>query len=173
MSTVLEQVLAANAAFAQSFGARTSLARAPARSFAILTCMDARIDPAGLAGLHDGDANVLRNAGGRATDDVIRSLLISYRLLGTAEWFVVHHTECGLESATNASLASLFADRPEATEIDWLPIASQPESVVDDVRRIRNHPLVPAQIAIYGFIYDVHSGRLIEVPQAMAAGAAS
>jgi carbonic anhydrase len=173
MSTVLDQVLAANAAYAQSFGARTALARAPARRFAILTCMDARIDPAGFAGLHDGDANVIRNAGGRASDDVIRSLLISYKLLGTAEWFVVHHTECGLESATNESLQSLFAGSPEAAEIDWLPIASQTGSVVDDVRRIRNHPLVPARIAIYGFIYDVHSGQMIEVPEAMAVGAAA
>ena len=192
MSTVLDQVLAANAAYAESFGARTSLPRAPARRFAILTCMDARIDPAGFAGLRDGDANVLRNAGGRATDDVIRSLLISLKLLGTDEWFVVHHTECGLESVTNKLLGDLFATSLEpaalgpngfydvgegpgsaaGADIDWLTIASQAGSVVEDVLRIRNHPLVPARIAIYGFVYDVHSGRLVEVPEAMAAGAA-
>jgi len=178
MSSVLEQVLAANAAYAESFGARTALARAPARGFAILTCMDARMDPAAFAGLRDGDANVLRNAGGRASDDVIRSLLISYKLLGSSEWFVVHHTECGLESTTNESLRGLFASAEDpgsgaAAGIDWLPIASQTGSVVDDVRRIRNHPLVPAGIAIYGFIYDVHTGRLIEVPEAMTVGAAT
>jgi carbonic anhydrase len=93
---VLDEVLAANAEYAASFGAKASLALPPARGFAILTCMVARLDPAKYAGLSEGDAHVVRNAGGRASDDAIRSLVISYKLLGTREWFVNHHTNCGM-----------------------------------------------------------------------------
>ena len=94
---VLDEVLAANGTYASTFGAKRELAMPPARQFAILTCMDARLDPAKYAGLSEGDAHVIRNAGGRASDDAIRSLVISYKLLGTREWFVIHHTKCGME----------------------------------------------------------------------------
>ena len=97
MSNVLKEVLSANATYAAAFGPKADLALPPARRFAILTCMDARLDPAKFAGLREGDAHVIRNAGGRASDDAIRSLVISYKLLGTREWFVVHHTNCGME----------------------------------------------------------------------------
>jgi carbonic anhydrase len=96
MSTVLNEVLQANASYVENFGDKGGLALPPARHFAILTCMDARIDPAKLAGLSEGDAHVIRNAGGRASDDAIRSLVISYKLLGTREWFVIHHTDCAI-----------------------------------------------------------------------------
>ena len=125
--------------------------------------MDARLDPAKYAGLSEGDAHVIRNAGGRASDDAIRSLVISYKLLGTAEWFVIHHTDCGMEFFTDEVIRDLLAssletaalgpegfydvgDGPgsaEAANIDWLSITDQTGSVADDVRRIRNHPLVP------------------------------
>jgi carbonic anhydrase len=193
MSTVLDDVLAANAAYADSFGAKADLALPPARRFAILTCMDARLDPAKYAGLREGDAHVIRNAGGRASDDAIRSLVISYKLLGTAEWFVIHHTDCGMEFFTDDVIRGLLAKsletaelgpdgfhdvgtRPGSSEgayIDWLTIADQTGSVVNDVRRIREHPLVPSGIPIYGYIYDVRSGRLNEVPDATAAGRAA
>lgn len=193
MSTVLDDVLAANAAYADSFGAKADLALPPARRFAILTCMDARLDPAKYAGLREGDAHVIRNAGGRASDDAIRSLVISYKLLGTAEWFVIHHTDCGMEFFTDDVIRGLLANsletaelgpggfhdvgtRPGSSEgayVDWLTIADQTGSVVDDVRRIRYHPLVPSGIPIYGYIYDVRSGRLNEVPDATAAGRAA
>lgn len=193
MSHILEEVLAANAAYAGSFGAKADLALPPARHFAILTCMDARLDPAKYAGLGEGDAHVIRNAGGRASDDAIRSLVISYKLLGTAEWFVIHHTNCGMEFFTDEVMRGLLASSLETAAlgpdgfhdvghgpgsgegqyIDWLTIADQPGSVVDDVRRVRNHPLVPAGIPIYGFVYDVRSGRLVEVPEATAVGRAS
>ena len=104
MSEVLEQVLKANARYAESFGDKSRLALPPARRFAILTCMDARLHPSRYAGLAEGDAHVIRNAGGRASDDAIRSLVISYKLLGTREWFVIHHTNCGME---------LFSDEGE------------------------------------------------------------
>lgn len=193
MSTVLDEVLAANTAYAASFGAKADLALPPARRFAILTCMDARLDPAKYAGLSEGDAHVIRNAGGRASDDAIRSLVISYKLLGTDEWFVIHHTGCGMEFFTDEAIRRLLASSletaalgpngfhdvghgPGSTEgayIDWLTIADQTGSVVDDVRRIRSHPLVPSRIPIYGYVYDVRSGRLIEVPEATAAGSSS
>ena len=101
--SVVDEVIAANKEYAKSFGAKGELALPPARRFAILTCMDARLDPAKYAGLSEGDAHVIRNAGGRASDDAIRSLVISYKLLGTAEWFVIHHTDCGMEYFTNES----------------------------------------------------------------------
>ena len=190
MSQVLDDVLAANAAYAASFGSTGGLALPPARRFAILTCMDARLDPAKFAGLSEGDAHVIRNAGGRASDDAIRSLVISYKLLGTAEWFVVHHTDCGMEFFTDEVIRGLLANSletaalgpdgfydvgtgpgsSEAAYIDWLTIADQTGSVADDVQRIRNHPLVPKNIAIYGYLYDVHTGRLVEVPEASQIG---
>jgi carbonic anhydrase len=188
--SVLPEVLAANEAYAAEFGDRSELALPPARRFAILTCMDARLDPAKYAGLSEGDAHVIRNAGGRASDDAIRSLVISYKLLGTAEWFVIHHTDCGMEFFTDdvmrglleSSLETAALDAngfhdvgtgPGSTEakyIDWLTISDAQKSVAEDVERIRKHPLVPGTIPIYGYIYEVESGRLVEVPEATAAG---
>ena len=192
MSTVLQEVLTANNAYAANFGDKANLPMPPGRHFAILTCMDARLDPAKYAGLAEGDAHVIRNAGGRASDDAIRSLVISYKLLGTREWFVVHHTDCGMETFTDEIMRDLLAsslktasvdasgwhdsgEGPGSTEghfIDWLTIKDQASSVTADVRRIRNHPLVPKNIPIYGYIYDVKSGKLVEVSEATAAGKA-
>ena len=103
MSKIVDEVVAANQKYAREFGAKGELALPPARQFAILTCMDARLDPAKYAGLAEGDAHVIRNAGGRATDDAIRSLVISHKLLGTREWFVIHHTNCGMEGGFKRS----------------------------------------------------------------------
>src|SRR6266850_737273 len=97
MSNILNEVLSANKLYASAFGDKGELPLPPARHFAILTCMDARLDPSKFAGLAEGDAHVIRNAGGRATEDAIRSLVISCKLLGTREWFVIHHTDCGME----------------------------------------------------------------------------
>lgn len=191
--SVREEVLTANQAYAADFGAKADLALPPARGFAILTCMDARLDPAGYAGLSEGDAHVIRNAGGRASDDAIRSLVISYKLLGTKEFFVIHHTNCGMEFFTDEVMrallsssletASLGADGfvdtgtgPGSTEgdyVDWLTIDDQERSVLADVQRIRKSPLVPPSIPVYGYLYDVTTGRLVEVPAATEAGAAS
>jgi len=190
---VLDEVLAANDQYAASFGAKSELALPPARRFAILTCMDARLDPAKYAGLSEGDAHVIRNAGGRASDDAIRSLVISYKLLGTQEWFVVHHSDCGMEYFTDDAMRGLLGQSletaalgpdgfrdvgkgPGSTEakyIDWLTISDREQSVVEDVSRIRAHPLVPGRIPIYGYVYDVKTGRLVEVPGATAAGRAT
>ena len=192
MSKILTEVLSANKTYASTFGDKAKLALPPARGFAILTCMDARLDPAKYAGLAEGDAHVIRNAGGRASDDAIRSLVISYKLLGTKEFFVIHHTDCGMQFFTNDVMRGLLANSLEtaaltpegfkdvgkgpgstaAEFIEFLTIKDQPQSVLADVTRIRQSPLVPKTIPIYGYIYDVHSGKLIEVPEATAAGRA-
>jgi carbonic anhydrase len=191
--SVLNEVLSANEEYAASFGEKSELPLPPARGFAILTCMDARLDPAKYASLSEGDAHVIRNAGGRASDDAIRSLVISYKLLGTQEFFVIHHTECGMEFFDDGKMreilghsletAELGADgfrdvgsgpgSSEARYIDWLTISDPQEAVAEDVGRIRAHPLVPSRIPIYGYLYDVKTGRLVEVPEATAAGRAS
>ena len=188
--SVLNEVLDANHKYVESFGEKGKLALPPARQFAILTCMDARLDPAKYAGLSEGDAHVIRNAGGRASDDAIRSLVISYKLLGTKEWFVIHHSNCGMEFFTDEVIRGLLSKSLETaalgaegfydvgsgpgsnqgTYIDWLTIADQAVSVTDDVERIRQHPLVPKNIPIYGYIYDVTTGKLIEVETATKAG---
>jgi len=193
MSQILSEVLAANHSYAANFGDKSKLALPPARRFAILTCMDARLDPAKYAGLAEGDAHVIRNAGGRASDDAIRSLVISYKLLGTREFFVIHHTDCGMEFFTNNVMRGLLASSLETADltpkgfrdvgrgpgsnageyIEWLPIRDQRQAVIDDVERIRNHPLVPKSIPVYGFVYDVHSGELTEVEGASAIGKAA
>ncbi len=136
---------------------------------------------------------MIRNAGGRASDDAIRSLVISYKLLGTKEWFVIHHTNCGMEFFTDEVMRSLLASSLETAElgpdgfrdigtgpgsseakyIDWLTITDNAQSVVEDVSRIRSHPLVPRNVPIYGYIYDVTTGRLNEVPEATKAGQTS
>jgi carbonic anhydrase len=193
MSEILAEVLASNRAYAANFGDRSKLALPPARRFSILTCMDARLDPAKYAGLAEGDAHVIRNAGGRASDDAIRSLVISYKLLGTREFFVIHHTHCGMQFFTNEIMRGLLASSLDTAEltpngfrdvgrspgssageyIEWLTIRDQAQAVVDDVERIRTHPLIPKSIPVYGFVYDVHSGKLIEVEDASAIGKAA
>ena len=108
MSKTVKEVEASNLNYANDFGSKKDLKSKPARRFAILTCMDARLDPAKFAGLAEGDAHVIRNAGGRASDDAIRSLLISYKLLGTREWFVIHHTNCGMETVSDDEINEIF-----------------------------------------------------------------
>jgi carbonic anhydrase len=193
MSKILREVLAANQSYTASFGTKGDLALPPARRFTILTCMDARLDPAKYAGLAEGDAHVIRNAGGRATDDAIRSLVISHKLLGTQEWFVIHHTNCGMELFSDEVIADLLDDDLGTASFDgktwsnphhhgghaaghfikWHTIANQEASVAQDVRRIREHPLVPKTIPVYGYIYDVRTGRLNEMKPASEAGKAA
>jgi carbonic anhydrase len=190
MSQILDEVLNANQSYAASFGSKGKLAMPPARQFAILTCMDARLDPAKFAGLSEGDAHVIRNAGGRASDDAIRLLVISYKLLGTKEWFVIHHTDCGMLKFTNDIMRDLLSQSletasvrngewkdpatgggsPAGQYIEWLTFRDPEKAVTADVTRIRMHPLVPAAIPIYGYIYQVSSGKLVEIPEATEAG---
>jgi len=190
MSQLVQEVLHANQKYTEIFGDKGNLPLPPGRKFAILTCMDALLDPAKFAGLVEGDAHVIRNAGGRASDDAIRSLVISYKLLGTREWFIIHHTDCGMETFTDEIIRKLLANSLETAQLDergwhdvgigpgsqegdfinWLTISNQAKSVYEDVRRIRYHPLVPKDIVIYGYIYDVKTGKLIEIPEATVLG---
>ena len=183
MSKVYDEVVANNKDYVSTFGEKSELGLPPAKRFAILTCMDARLDPAKYAGLAEGDAHVIRNAGGRATDDAIRSLVISHKLLGTNEWFVIHHTNCGMELFTNDVMGDLLSTSLKTASHDgkqwsnkinnggslegkflnWHTISGQKESVFEDVSRIKNHPLVDKDISVYGLIYDVKSGKLIEL----------
>ena len=180
---IYDEIMGANESYAASFGDKANLALPPARGFAILTCMDARLDPAKYAGLAEGDAHVIRNAGGRASDDAIRSLVISHKLLGTKEWFVIHHTDCGMQLFDSATMASLLEtsratanfdgtawSNPQAEggssegwHVAWLTFKNLEQSVRDDVIRIRNHPLTPKDVPVWGFIYDVKSGQLLPV----------
>jgi carbonic anhydrase len=193
MSKIQSEVLQANQLYSSTFGDKSKLTIPPARRFAILTCMDARLDPAKFAGLAEGDAHVIRNAGGRASDDAIRSLVISYKMLGTQEFFVIHHTNCGMEFFNSDGIRGLLAASLETAEltpsgfrdvgkgpgsrageyIDWLTIKDQKQAVLDDVARIRNHPLVPKSIPVHGYVYDVQSGKLMEVEGARALGASA
>jgi carbonic anhydrase len=188
--SVLPEVLAANQRYVAEFGDKGRLPLPPGRRFAILTCMDARLDPAKYAGLAEGDAHVIRNAGGRASDDAIRSLVISHKLLGTNEYFVVHHSDCGMLLFTDDIISGLLEKSLDTAKIDasgwhdvgnsagssagryvkWLTISNAEQAVTDDVQRIRQHPLIAREIPIYGYIYDVKTGKLVEVPKATQAG---
>ena len=191
MSKVFDEVRKANDTYVASFGDKGKLSLPPARRFAVLACMDARLDPAKIVGLTEGDAHVIRNAGGRATDDAIRSLVISHKLLGTQEWFVIHHTDCGMELFTDDVIAGLLEDSLKTATftpetgwrnthagpgsihgrfVKWHTFSNVEQRVDDDVKRIRSHPLVPGDIPVYGFYYDVRTGRLIEVAEASASG---
>jgi len=193
MSRITDEILQANRRYAAEFGDKGALAMPPARKFAILTCMDARLLPPRFAGLQEGDAHVIRNAGGRASDDAIRSLVISYKLLGTREWLVIHHTDCGMLTFTDEVMSDLLEQslEPAVLEggrwkdvgrgpgsvhgkyVNWLTFSDVEASVVDDVERIRSHPLVPRDIPIYGYVFDVKTGKLIEVREAIEAGKAA
>ena len=192
-SPVVQSVEKANTEYVAHFGEKGKLPLPPARRFAVLTCMDARVDPAKLAGLSEGDAHVIRNAGGRASDDAIRSLVISYKLLGTKEFFVIHHTDCGMVLFDREIMSGLLAKSleqavidengwrdvgqgpgsPDGAKIDWLTFTDDRQAVIDDVKKVRNHPLVPKSIPVYGYLYDVRTGKLEEITEATEIGKAA
>jgi carbonic anhydrase len=155
-----DEILAANDRYAAGFD-KGSLPVPPARRFAVLTCMDARLDPARFLGLEEGDAHVIRNAGGTVTDDVLRSLAISHHLLGTTEAFVISHEGCGMLSFENPALREQIGDG--AHDVDFLPFSDLEGNVRDGVRRIHESPLLPDSFTARGFVYDTGSGRLREV----------
>jgi carbonic anhydrase len=157
----LARMIDANREYAASFG-DGGKPMPPARRVAIVTCMDARIHPEPALGLKIGDAHMIRNAGGRASDDAIRSLIISSRLLGTTEFAVIHHTDCGMLTFSNDQLRAKLADEAgtDASGIDFLPFGDLRQSVLDDVHRIVDTPHIDDRIPVSGYIYDVHSGEL-------------
>ena len=147
------------------------LTAAPTRGVAVLTCMDARLDLFRLLGLEICDAHILRNAGGRATNDAIRSLMLSAHWLGTREFAVIHHTGCGLFGVTNAEIADrIDAATGSRPEIDFLPFDDVHTSVREDVDRIRRCPTLPNGAVVWGAVYDVHEGRLITIDEPVPVG---
>ncbi len=170
--SIRDEIQAANERYAASF-TKGELPMPPARRLAVVTCMDARLDPARVLGLEEGDAHVIRNAGGLVTDDALRSLVISHWLLGTQEAVVIAHTDCGMLAFTNEDLRQKLADEAgaDASGIDFLPFSDLDDSVRTSVRRIRESPLLPDSFAASGFVYDVRSGRLGEVAVASVTGA--
>jgi carbonic anhydrase len=155
--SVVADVTAANERYASEFD-KGGLPMPPARKYAVVTCMDARLDPAGFLGLAEGDAHVIRNAGGLVNDETIRSLVISHHLLGTEEAVVIGHTDCGMLTFTNDDVHEKLG--PESERIDFQPFPDVAERVRQSVETIRTHPLLPDSFGATGFVYDVRTGRI-------------
>ena len=161
--TVTDPFLQANADYAAGFD-KGDLPSPPARRVAVVTCMDARLIPSRFLGLEEGDAHVIANAGGRAPD-VLRSLVVSQRLLGTNEVLVIQHTGCGMSKYTNEAIREKVEQDlgVDAGHIDFMAFADLEQSVRDDVRFLVEAPLIGSDVSVRGFVYDVTTGRLAEV----------
>lgn len=162
--TRFDEFVEANKEYAASFD-RGDAPVPPARKVAVVTCMDARLHPEDFLGLDVGDAHVIRNAGGRVSDDAVRSLVISERLLGTEEIVVIHHTDCGMLTFSNEDLTAKIKEDlgVDTTGRDFLPFSDLEQSVRDDVEILRNSNLIPDDITVTGAIYDVETGKIREV----------
>ena len=166
----IDALLAANERYSAEEH-RRDVARRPLRELVVVTCMDSRIDTFGLLGLQLGDANILRNAGGRVTDDVLRSLAVSTTLLGTSEVLVIHHTGCGLSGTTDDDVrAACAAAGLDAEGVEFLAFDDLEQSVREDVERLRTSPLVPPRVTVSGWIFDVQTGALRGVVAPAPAG---
>lgn len=161
MSSPFDDVLAANAAYAESFADTGRPGRAAA-GLAVVTCMDSRISPLPMLGLRDGDAKILRNAGARVTDDVLRTLVLAVHLLGVERVMVVAHTDCRMSSVNDEQVHEAIASSAglDTRSLDFRTITDQRATLASDVQRIRSSPYLPAGLPVVGAIYDVHSGRL-------------
>jgi carbonic anhydrase len=161
--SVTDELLKNNESYATSFN-KGDLPIPPAKNTIVVTCMDARILPSRALGLEEGDAHVIRNAGGRV-QDALRSIVISQQLLGTDEVLVIHHTDCGMLTFKNEDLYGIVKDKlgADASDIDFLPFPDLEQSVRDDVEFLKSSPLVPDDVSIRGFVYDVKSGKVSEV----------
>jgi carbonic anhydrase len=161
--SVTDELLQSNDAYAHSFSSG-GLPLPPARQVAVVTCMDARINPYGMLGLSEGDAHVIRNAGGAVTDDVIRSLLLSQRLLGTREILVIHHTDCGMLTFRDDDVrGAIEADTGLRPPFALEAISDLDQDVRQSIARIKASPFIPHKDSLRGFVYDVTSGKLREV----------
>ena len=160
--TVTDDLLANNARYAGSFSGPLPLP--PAKQVAVLACMDARLNVYGALGLAEGEAHVIRNAGGVVTDDEIRSLTISQRLLGTTEIILIHHTDCGMLTFTDDDFKAGI-QKETGIKPEWAAesFSDLDEDVRQSIARIRNSPFIPKRDAVRGFVFDVATGRLREV----------
>src|SRR3954452_13521292 len=156
--SVTDELIQANESYAASFD-QGDLPLPPAKRVAVVACMDARLIPTRALGLDDGDAHVIRNAGGLARD-ALRSLVISQQLLGTREVVILHHTDCGMLTFQNEDLYERLG--AEAREIDFQPFSDLDESVRNDIRFLKDSPLIPDDVSIRGFVYDVKTGTVRE-----------
>jgi carbonic anhydrase len=166
LMSVTDELLANNEAYVASFD-KADLALPPAKKVAVVACMDARLSPYGALGLEEGDAHVIRNAGGVVTDDEIRSLAISQRLLGTEEIILIHHTDCGMLTFTDDEFKSQI-QAEVGIKPPWAAEAfgDLDEDVRQSIARIKASPFIPHKDSVRGFVYDVRSGRLREVAPA-------
>ncbi len=161
--SVTEELLQNNAAYAESFE-KGSLPPPPAREVAVVACMDARLDVHKILGLEEGDAHVIRNAGGVITDDEVRSLTISQRLLGTREVILIHHTDCGMLTFSDDELkAQIHEEVGMKPHFSMESFSDLEEDVRQSVARIQASPFIPHKQSVRGFIYEVETGRLREV----------
>jgi carbonic anhydrase len=161
--SVTDQLIRNNEAHAKSF-TKGDLALPPAKPIAVLACMDARLDVHKILGLHEGEAHVIRNAGGVATDDAIRSLVISQRLLGTSEIVLIHHTDCGMLTFRDDDLkAKIQAEVGIKPAFSLEAFTNLEDDVKQSIARIKASPFIPNKTSVRGFVYDVKSGRLNEV----------
>jgi carbonic anhydrase len=161
-----DDVLAANAAYQQRFTDPGLPGRA-GRGLAVVTCMDSRIDPLGVLGLAPGDAKILRTAGARVTDDVLRSLVLAHHLLGVERVVVLAHTDCGMAGATDAQVHAVVSERSgvDSRSLDFFTIGDQQAALERDVQRVRSSPYLPAGMPVVGGVYDVRTGAVsIRVP---------
>jgi carbonic anhydrase len=178
MSETLKAVLKANARYAANFGAKAELKAPPLRGFGILTCMDCRLYPGTVAGFREGDAQILRNAGGRASRDALRSIAIACRKMGTREWLVIHHTDCGMEALTDGAQRWEFEESLRAPgqpagesffdhdDLAWLNSGDARARLIHAVQRVRSYPLLLPGTLVHGLMYDVATGLLEVVDEA-------
>ena len=161
--SVTDELIQNNQSYAANFD-KGDLAMPPGKQVAVVACMDARLIPTRALGLEEGEAHVIRNAGGRA-QDALRSLVISQRLLGTREVLVIHHTDCGMLTFSNDDLYAKVQDDlgADASDIDFLPFPDVEQSVRDDVEFLKDSPLIPDDVPVRGFVYDVKTGKVSEV----------
>lgn len=160
-----DEVLSADETYASDFKLG-NLPRPPARKLAILACMDARLTVEQVCALKTGDAHIIRNAGGIATEDALRSLIISHHLLGTQEFIVINHTDCGMLTFKDDALRKHLEEKTgahSATPAHFHAFGDLEENVREQVEKIKSHPWVPKHVSVRGFVYDVKTGRLNEV----------
>ena len=171
--SVIDDVLTANQHYAKSFKLG-SLAMPPARKLAIVACMDARLTIEPMLGLKTGEAHIIRNAGGIVTEDALRSLIISHHLLGTEEFMIINHTDCGMLTFKDEGLRERLRQETgteSVTPAAFCAFENVEENVQRQMSRLRAHPWIPREIPVRGFVYDVRSGKLTEVAAEKVAGA--